>query len=168
MNNKYQIWLALFIIVSALYGYFTAESPFTLVGGFKIHPSNCQCFTCKPQTQYKGNLFNTIRKQPEDSKPSRNESSSSYSPPPNNSTYNNPYRNSSQDVDYNRYNQYNYEVASVQTERVKDRCGACNGTGKCTVCGGLGMTYNNMTEKYSRCDVCRQSGDCVACYGRGY
>jgi len=86
----------------------------------------------------------------------------------NDSHYSNPFRTSPQNVDYNRYSQYNYEVAPVQIDRTKDPCGACHGTGKCTSCGGLGMTYNNMTEKYYKCDVCHQSGVCVGCNGRRY
>lgn len=73
-------------------------------------------------------------------------------------------------MNYNTgYNSYhNNNVAPVQNRNERDACGACNGTGKCTTCGGHGLTYNNLTDKWYSCDVCRQSGQCVGCHGRGY
>ena len=46
MNQKYQVVLALFIIICMVIGYFTADKPFGIFS-LKIHPYNCQCFKHK-------------------------------------------------------------------------------------------------------------------------
>lgn len=73
----------------------------------------------------------------------------------------------------NQYNSFdnssfNNNSGSVRERHVKDPCGACNGTGLCTSCGGKGFTYNPMTDNYYSCGVCNQSGKCVACRGAGW
>lgn len=160
MNNKYQAILAIIIVIGVIISYYTAESPYSIFG-HKIHPSNCKCYVCNPRTQNEYNFFDNAGRKQEEPKPSHSNSSSDYSSYPSNSTYSNPYRS-----------QPSSPVSvppspSYQEDNVKDPCGACNGSGRCTVCGGSGMTYNNMTEKWYRCDVCRQSGRCVGCGGRG-
>ena len=62
----------------------------------------------------------------------------------------------------------NYQYSNPAT---KTRCPICNGTGRCSHCGGdgnriidLGIRGNRISE----CGICRGSGRCHQCYGRGY
>lgn len=90
MNGKYQAVLLAIFVVGAIIAYFTAESPFSIVGGAKIHPMNCKCFTCKPNTPYKGNALELFRKKAE---PAYQKSPSRYSSNQASSTNDNLYSN---------------------------------------------------------------------------
>ena len=46
----------------------------------------------------------------------------------------------------------------------QEKCGACDGTGKCNRCGGSGWAIDWDLE----CDKCHGSGDCQTCGGTGY
>ena len=55
---------------------------------------------------------------------------------------------------------------------VKVACYACNGTRRCTICGGtgdMGDSYNFHKEKVvMRCSTCSGTGTCQSCHGKGY
>lgn len=44
----------------------------------------------------------------------------------------------------------------------KTTCSACEGTGKCQVCGGDGVVYDG-----SGCTICTGTGHCFYCDGQG-
>ena len=49
----------------------------------------------------------------------------------------------------------------------KSACWNCNGTGKCSMCNGIGhLQYDD--GSWYKCDICHQSGKCTACHGTGH
>lgn len=50
--------------------------------------------------------------------------------------------------------------------RVEDNCTACNGTGKCSQCGGV-RTYTWDCDLSQQCRACGGDGFCIACRGKG-
>ena len=135
MNNKYQAIILAVVIVGALISYFTAESPFS-IGSSKIHPKNCKCFSCRPNTPYKGNALELFNKKTEHPKPDYKESPSKYSSNRVSSIDDNPYR----ETPSNNYVQpslqvmqeyYYDEPEPIEVDPVTwHECLVCKGTGR--------------------------------------
>ena len=59
--------------------------------------------------------------------------------------------------------------STVRThEKFVPDCDACNGTGKCSKCGGDGYVYSSASHKKDRnCPKCNTTGKCTSCGGSG-
>lgn len=52
-------------------------------------------------------------------------------------------------------------------KRDNSACRNCNGTGKCSMCNGIGhLQYDD--GSWYKCDICHQSGNCTVCHGTGH
>lgn len=47
-------------------------------------------------------------------------------------------------------------------------CGVCNTTGRCSICGGSGVSPNHAPGIHVDCGGCGGTGKCATCGGRGY
>lgn len=47
-------------------------------------------------------------------------------------------------------------------------CGVCNQSGRCSICGGSGLSPNHAPGILARCGGCGGSGKCPTCGGRGW
>lgn len=58
-------------------------------------------------------------------------------------------------------------VAPPATSGSND-CRVCNSSGKCSICGGSGVSPNHAPGIYAKCGGCGGTGQCRTCGGRGY
>lgn len=57
---------------------------------------------------------------------------------------------------------------SLQPINVWHQCYGCNGSGQCSLCGGLGWTYSSHSyDGRSQCLSCGGNGRCTSCAGQG-
>ncbi len=55
-----------------------------------------------------------------------------------------------------------------EREPYRQDCLMCNGSGRCSKCGGSGYLYSSASKKYDRnCTSCNASGRCTYCNGSG-
>ena len=47
-------------------------------------------------------------------------------------------------------------------------CGVCSGSGRCSTCGGTGISPNHAPGIEAGCGACGGTGTCSACHGMGY
>lgn len=61
----------------------------------------------------------------------------------------------------------NDDTVTIKTEADEGRiCPDCGGTGRCTMCKGLGVYKNKYDGNVYECPACN-NGKCMVCYGKG-